>query len=483
MHIPSSFHEWIQRHQHDRVRAHWGRWVIAVSLALMLFGASFESSTHRAEASADPTDPAVASYAQEYSVSEAGAERRLDRLDAIYEVIRSIRALEAERLAGWGIDHSDTFTGWVWLTGTDASSSEAAALADAHTDVEIRLDAPHSLQDLLDAQDSFGDGSSIGPVGHVTGGPEAVADYSNTVTFTAVDMAANALHIGIDPALASASGTGLTGSLGGLLIDDTPSIGADGTANGGATDAELQAAITQLTDDFSGGVAVAYEVVDGRNIANEAMFDGGRAMSICTSGFAARHNGTGHYGIITAGHCDGTIRMHGVSLPWVDGYASITADAEFRRIPSGSGHELRSQFAYGDQEPFTIRVVQSKATRLDMAGRHLCHQGKNSGVSCGTVTNIHFQPTYTGACRVSSGGDGTPCHNVFVRVYGSGLQSCRGDSGGPWFVGSKVYGIHMSSNSENSCTLQGVYATFSAIDEVEDFLDAEVLVNNNVTIG
>ena len=450
--------------------------MIAAAVALMLLGASVESSTHDVEASTDAGDPAVAAYAQDYSVIGAEAGRRLNRLDAIYDVIGSIRILEAERLAGWGIDHKGTFTGWVWLTGSDAPSSDAAASSDAHADVEIRLGAPHSLQDLLDAQDSFGDGSNIGPVSHVTAGPEALADHSNLITFTAVDMRANALHIGIDPALAPT--TGPTGSLGGLLDDITPSIGT-----GGATDAQLRAAITKLESEFSGSIAVAYEVVDGRNIADDTMFDGGRVMGTCTSGFAARHNDTGYFGIITAGHCTGADTMHGVTLPWVDGYASVTADAEFHRIPSGSGHELRSQFGVGDNEPLSIWVVKGQVDRLDMADRYVCHRGKSSGSSCGTVDKIHYRPTHSKACRVSSGGDYTACHNVFVRVHGPDLQACKGDSGGPWYMGNKAYGIHKASSSENNCTRTGVYAAFSAIDEVEEFLDAEILINNNVTIG
>ena len=371
----------------------------------------------------------------------------------------------------------------MWLTGSEVPNSEAAALADAHSDVEIRREAAYSLQQLLDSQDSFGDGGSVGAVGRVSEVPDASLDYSEIVTFTSIDMSANSLHIGIDPALAPVAATGSTGSLGGGSTDNPHALGPSGVGSTGATDAELRAAITRLTSEFAGHIAVAYEVVDGRNIASDAMFDGGRAMSRCTSGFAARRGGNGPYGLITAGHCDGTIRMHGVSLPWVYGYASVTADAEFRRIPTGSGHELRSQFAYGDQAPLTIRVVRSKADRLDMHGRYLCHQGGVSGVSCGTVTNIHHRPTGATACRVSSNGDPTTCHNVFVRVYGSSLEACAGDSGGPWFSSSKAYGIHKSSQRTETCSDIGTSAIFSAIDEVEEFLDAEILINNNVTIG
>ncbi len=367
--------------------------------------------------------------------------------------------------------------------------NKAAALADAHADVEIRLGASHSLRDLLKTQDSFGDGSEIGPIGQVTEQPRAVVDYSDIITFTEVDMDTNALHIGIDPALAPA--TLPSSSLGGLLDDDAPSLGT-----GGTTDAELREAITELESDFHGSISVAYKVVDGRNIANDAMFDAGRPMfrgskKACTSGFTAQLDGTDTYGIITAGHCTGTLQMNGVTLPWDRGYNSITADAEFRKVTrgdDGEDHVLRSQIAFGDRAPFTIRVVRSKARRSEMRGRLVCHQGMNSGVSCGTVINIHHRPTYYRACVRASGtkrhpeSQPTPCSNVFVRVHGPDLNACKGDSGGPWFMASKAYGIHMASNGVRNCARKGVYATFSAIDEVEDFLDATILISHNITL-
>ncbi len=482
MTTPSSPHRRRQGKRHDRFRARKGVWVIAAALAVMLLGASVESSTHNVEASTESVEVEVAWYAQDFSVSEAEAKRRLDRLDGIYDVIGPIRDIEAERLAGWGIDHAGTLTGWVWLTGSKAPSAEAASLADAHADVEIRLDAAHSRQDLLKAQERFGDGSDIGPVARVSEGPQAVADYSEIVTFTAVNMSANTLQIGIDPALAPKAVR--NGWLGGLLDDDTPSM-----STGGATDAELRAAITELESDFQGSISVAYEVVDGRNIVEHAMFDGGRPMAVgssnrCTSGFAARLNGTSDYGLITAGHCSGNLQMNGVTLPWTRGYQSTTADAEFRKVPrgnSGENHELRSQFVYGNRSLLTTRVVRGTAQREDMEGLLLCHQGMNSGVSCGIVTAIDYSPTHSRACLAAHNRKPTACSSVFVRVDGPRLRACQGDSGGPWFSASKAYGIHKAGSRSDSCTQTGVFAIFSAIDEVEKFLDATILISNNIT--
>ena len=69
-------------------------------------------------------DPAVASYASEYSVTAQEAQRRLDRIEPLQEILESIRDLEGDRLAGWGIDHSGAFRGWVFLDGPFTTGAE-----------------------------------------------------------------------------------------------------------------------------------------------------------------------------------------------------------------------------------------------------------------------------------------------------------------------------------------------------------------------
>jgi len=347
------------RPPHSPSKSRWRRrTAFAVMLAVALLASSVSAGAQGGDPAIDDTqtpgaeavtpsdaaqvaDPAVASYAAEYGVTEAEATRRLDRIQPMQDILASIRELESSRVAGWGIDHAGTFTGWVWLTGDAPAIQASAAIADAHDDIEIRIGATHTLAELLEAQDSFGNGSIIGPVGRVDDQTPAT-DYSAAVTFTAPDMGTNTLHIGIDPALLrTVEPSELQGPGGG--IGPVGSTGAP-AAPTSATDAELAALAAQMTTAYRGRIGVAYAVVDGRDHADLATFDGGRAMSACTSGFAARQRSTGNYGIITAGHCRFGITMHGVALPWVVGYASRTADAQFHRIPSGSGHQLRSDY-------------------------------------------------------------------------------------------------------------------------------------------
>ena len=70
-------------------------------------------------------------------------------------------------------------------------------------------------------------------VGHTTGGPGTVAPIKRIVTFTDIDMAANAIRIGIDPALAPAVP-------GGLMDPDPVAV----------TDETLQTKINEVTQQL-----------------------------------------------------------------------------------------------------------------------------------------------------------------------------------------------------------------------------------------
>ena len=195
-----------QTHKPKRLVRWFGLLAMAGLVAALL---SVQPGAAGAAAASDPGPPpvdlAVTSYASDYSVSLTEAQRRLDRIQPIQEILASIRSLESARLAGWGIDHGSNFGGWVWLTGDAAPGTAAAAVADAHADVSIRTGADYSLAELLKAQQGL---FRNGAVGRVNDGP--ASGVAAMVTFTGIDMAANAVRIGIDPALAAVVPGGLT---------------------------------------------------------------------------------------------------------------------------------------------------------------------------------------------------------------------------------------------------------------------------------
>ena len=397
-------------------------------------------------------DLAVSSYASDYSVSTDEAQRRLDRIQPLQEILASIRSLESTRLAGWGIDHTAGFGGWVWLTGNAAPTAAAVAVANAHADVRIRTGADHSLAELLTAQQGL---FRTGAVGRVNdGGASGVA---RMVTFTGIDMAANAVRIGIDPALAAVVPGGLT--------DTAPTT---------VTDEAFRAKAAEVTELLADTISVNYVVEDGRGISTDATFIGGQRMSNeCTSGFTARHRSTGVYGIITAAHCDGSISLHGVSLIPVLDTLGPDIDARFLRVPTGSSHRLLDEFVCGRTLPCD---VTSDIARNRMMGNYVCHYGRNSGNSCGIIEDINYSPG--GRVRACVNG----CDNTFVRVSGRSLRSCSGDSGGPWYSGGLAYGIHTGRNGGNGCNSRINYAFFSAIQRVERQLGVDILTRGPVTV-
>ncbi|MCY4176491.1 MAG: hypothetical protein OXD37_09215 [Acidimicrobiaceae bacterium] len=446
-------------------------------------GAETDSRTPQdpAPQGAETVDVSVVSYAAEYSVSQQEAKRRLDRIQPIQGILAEIRAHEAVRLAGWGIDHTGTFTGWVWLTGDAAPSPAATNIAAEHSDVEIRTGAVHSLAALLEAQQGFFDNlRGTGPVGRVTDGPGTISEIERITTFTDVDMRDNVLEIGIDPALARKAPASP------LDPDGLTSIGPVG-----ATDEALQTKIAQVTHYLKDHINVKYTVTDGRGLSDEASFSAGIRIGDCTAGFAARKSVGGAYGIITAGHCedDGPndttpLTMNGVSLPHDFGWASASADAQFHTIPTGSGHVLTDNYLCHASRPINYCDVTGTEVRNRMMNDFVCHTGKASGVSCGNITSINFQPNDNSVC-MSLSNRRVDCQNIFVEVESNNglLRSCDGDSGGPWYRNGVAYGIHKGSLSEqDNCYTSPRSAFFSAIGEVMRFLGVRIILAGDVTI-
>lgn len=483
--------------RNGRCQMKWKKWraILLCAIGLFAVGATTAGTVNAAEnkqpgptepsPAAEPVDVAVTSYALEYSVSHDEASRRLERIGAVHEVLASIRGLETARVAGWGIDHRDRFVGWVLLTSDEPAGAAAAAVAEAHNDVEIRTGAQHSYTELLAAQRGLAaelfaarnpaNSGALGGTGEETapgapskpGDGEMDAGLAAVVTFLETDMAGNAVRVGVDPGLA-------------------PEVGPLGTVS--ELDFDQSAAI--IAEMLQDHIKVAFAIADGRDIAPAESFQGGEKMSSCTSGFTARQpiRGGYRYGVITAGHCGDNgptetvrFRMSDVELPFVRGWLSATADAQFHRIPnptSGS-HYVADDYICRDPDIYPNHSCDVTGTeiRAKMKDQYVCHTGKNSGISCGQVTNIdHMLEWSDDPCLDSSGAE-TVCRSVFVKVEGQWLKGCKGDSGGPFYRGGKAYGIlaGLIGGNAKDCTSRGKTVTFSAINEVEAFLHVNVL--------
>ena len=391
----------------------------------------------------------VESYARDYSVSIGEAGRRLGRIALLQEVMGSIRVLEGSRVAGWGIDHGEDFGAWVWLAGDGEPGVEASRVAAGHDDVEIRTGAAHTYEELRAAQDR------IDPA-LVADDPEVSSKIAAMVVYTGIDMAANSVSVGID----SGSGSGRS------RRDATPQQESDAEGGFAAETARFAEALQEYT-----GVGVV--MADATGFEENANFRAGEEMWTCTAGFAAQQVG-GSYGVLTAGHCPAYQVMHGWVLPFVVGDRGPRADAQFHRIPFGSSLQLTNDYKCGARGGSVCKVTGT-AKRVDMMGSYICKTGRMTGVSCGEVTDITTSLSewyrYSPMC-----GTGNTCDPAYVLLDGLSLKSCGGDSGSPLYDSDGIaYGILQGSTGRTDCTKEGVTVVFSAIDEVEDYLDVKVL--------
>ncbi|MXW98197.1 MAG: trypsin-like serine protease [Acidimicrobiaceae bacterium] len=461
----------------DRTRFRRLRWL---AVTAVLAAAAMAANTITAVAQTDTQEPvsaAVASYASDYGVSHSEARTRLARIDLLQELMESIRDLEAERLAGWGIDHHGRFMAWVQLTGSTQASADAGRIAAGHADLEIRTGASHTYAELLSGQRQLMGLGAIGRTDEPAGGPSPLEGLADMIAFTGIDMANNAVRVGIDSGSSS----------------DGHSSGPVG--NVGTTDDTFATAAERAGQLLAQVLTVNYTIEDGSDFGAATDFMGGQQLagatgqqeaSWCTSGFTAKQRGTGAYGVITAAHCVETYSSN-IAMTSVDPGILLSSgprrhgpdvDAMFRLIPTGQGHRALDDHLCDETVPCD---VSHTVTRTRMMSAPVCHYGNSTGHTCGTVVDINFDP---GASNDSCAAD---CNNTFVRVTGSRVKLCEGDSGGPVHydstAGNKAYGIVSGGNNTDDCVSTGKWFYFSPIESVEDRLRVDVLTLGSVNVS
>jgi streptogrisin C len=183
---------------------------------------------------------------------------------------------------------------------------------------------------------------------------------------------------------------------------------------------------------------------------------GGADLSNCTAGFVVRHPLSGTRGYITAGHCpnDQTYFEFGgvsYSTAFVDEIQDADQDVQWHTTPH---IELPRFYA---SSTTSDRPLNSRRTRSEQSvGGYVCHRGKTTGYSCGTIQTKTFAPTYANACP------GTTCSPVWIRVSGSNLKCFPGDSGGPWFLVYTAYGIYKGQSSSGTAAGGCTWAFYMA---------------------
>ncbi|PVE21925.1 hypothetical protein DC522_23975 [Microvirga sp. KLBC 81] len=183
---------------------------------------------------------------------------------------------------------------------------------------------------------------------------------------------------------------------------------------------------------------------------------GGADLSSCTSGFVVRHPSTGTRGYITAGHCpDNQTYFEFGGFSYSTSFVDEIRDAD-QDVQWHTTLHIEEPRFYASST-LSHRPLYSQRTRaFQSVGGYVCHRGKTTGYSCGTIQSKTFAPAYTDACP------GTTCLPVWIRVSGASLRCFPGDSGGPWFIAYTAYGIYKGQASSGTSAADCDWAFYMA---------------------
>jgi hypothetical protein len=163
-------------------------------------------------------------------------------------------------------------------------------------------------------------------------------------------------------------------------------------------------------------------VIGVGGLMRDFQLDGGAALTTCTGGFTVR-TPDGEMGILTAGHCPDEQSAQGHPLPFRRDEVHDSYDVQWH---SACGIlDVSDNFNSG----LGLRDCSGTVHRNNQAiGQYLCKWGMVTQRTCGTIESKSFAPPFFSA--------------TFVRVEpDSGRGADFGDSGGPWFVETRAFGI------------------------------------------
>lgn len=178
------------------------------------------------------------------------------------------------------------------------------------------------------------------------------------------------------------------------------------------------------------------------NVGGGRQLSGG-AGQFCTTGFAVKHAITGVKGVLTAGHCfnDATYTNYPIPpeiLPTVIVPTDMVMEAwggivDFQWHSFPPGQPVTSAYCVSFTDCSNVVIYGSAPS----VGATVCHMGRTTGRSCGTVSTVGYE--YTGTC---TNADPSTCPSgKWIRVEGPNLACAGGDSGGPVFNGYSGYGL------------------------------------------
>jgi len=196
---------------------------------------------------------------------------------------------------------------------------------------------------------------------------------------------------------------------------------------------------------------------------------GGFLSSGCTSGFVVKKIDTSIRGVITAGHCPSGSTVYsdwienGTLLMQQESVYTPSEDVKWYKAMSFYPWSTYMEPTFYADSMWYTRTLTGKQTWMNtQPGQNICQRGKTTGYSCGTVESVAFKHVQCGV---------PTCAATWISVIPNQdveprLACYGGDSGGPWFIGSKAVGITKGSNSIGMGIGECIRVAFMSIDRI-----------------
>jgi hypothetical protein len=344
---------------------------------------------------------AAARLAADWRVSMSEATARVQRQERVGALARELETGLGTRFGGVWIDHANG--GRVVVGDTGGSTASLGAMASRHAlaGLVTTKRVQFGLPSLTGAFTALSDG--LAAANAQAAQPISVALRTE---LNKVELAVPSAPTANQRTYAAAAAAKYGPALRVVTRDERPEALACPSRN--ACDRPLQ-----------GGVHIHAE--DG---------------TTCTGGFNVQ--GGGRNWMLTAGHClyyagldpwqywltknsNGSNRTFGgaVQYWWYGG--SLGRDFAIISIDNAAENPQPTIFASSSGRSIT-------GTSTAVVGQYLCKGGQTSDYQCGDVTSTSVSATYT---------DGVTVRDM-IRA---GIYSCKGDSGGPAFLGNSAYGL------------------------------------------
>lgn len=191
----------------------------------------------------------------------------------------------------------------------------------------------------------------------------------------------------------------------------------------------------------------------------------------CTAGFPATGNSFGNTFVMTAGHCAAspgawwaqTANGYENELGNQEGffYANGNADGGIIRVKNSnwwvSNWGWRGHIVMwgppGNQAAVQLPSWPIYGSQSSYVGENVCHSGRTTGSSCGTVTKLNVKVTYGGGYSLSN----------MTKV--EGICGDEGDSGGPVW-GEYNYAVGIWSGGQNGTCSTHYYTEVRELESV-----------------